>query len=691
MKILTVLTYYHPHWTGLTAHAVRVAEGLAARGHEVTVLAARHDPDLPRDEIINGVRVVRLQPLFRYSRGMFTPAYPWAVGSLILKHEVIQVHSPLPEAPIVAGIAQLLGRPLLMTHHGDLVMPAGPFNRFLEWVGFRLLRLAGNLADAVTSYSRDYAQHSRLLIPLRHKLSYVYPPVELVAPDPVAAGLWKRELGLEDKVLLGFAGRWVEEKGYDFLLEAMPLVRERIPNAHLVYAGELNVVYEDFYQRCLPQIEAQREHITFLGLLREPRQMANFYHMLDIFVLPSRTDMMALVQIEAMLSGTPVVASDIPGARVVVQETGYGQLAPARDDKALADTLIDAYQRRGELKPSRNRVREVFNTGTTLDQYESILARVLQRRRERGGPSRQGLESSGRSRAVARGASMESLTPSDQEHLEGILRNEADMAYRRRVKILLDFLELKDGDRVLDAGCGMGFYLKAMSQLRRLDLVGLDYWLERLQWAKSESVAAGLVSGDLGRLPFADESFDSVLMSEVLEHLPNDEIGLSEIRRVLRPGGRLAISVPHANFPFLWDPIGRIYTGIGGSPLRSGPLVGIWTNHERLYFPDQLEEVVDASGFRVEKVEESTHFSFPFIHFLVYGIGKPLIEHRLLPEALASSADRFRAEDNSGSILNPINLGVSMFRRIDRLNESPRIEGKSTFVNVLLKASKPNS
>lgn len=686
MKILTVLTYYHPHWTGLTAHAVRVAEGLAARRHEVTVLAARHDLDLPRDEIINGVRVVRLQPMFRYSRGMFTPAYPWAVAALIRQHDVVQIHSPLPEAPVVAGLARVLGRPVLMTHHGDLVMPAGPFNRFLEWVGFRLLRLAGNLADAVTSYSWDYAQHSRLLLPLRHKLSFVYPPVELVPPDPDAARAWKRELGLEDKVLFGFAGRWVEEKGYDYLLQALPLVRRRIPNAHLIYAGERNVVYEDFYQRCQPLIDAQREHITFLGLLHKQQQMANFYHMLDLFVLPSRSDMMALVQIEAMLSGTPVVASDIPGARVVVRETGFGLLAPPRDPEGLARTLVEAHERRSELSPTRSRVREFFNTDATLDQYEGILVTALQRSQARKVPSP---AHDGTSSVSASPGETAWLSASDHDRLDVILRNEADMAYRRRVRILLEYLEMSDGDRILDAGCGMGFYLKTMGQLRDLELVGLDNWLDRLHWAKSEAVPASLIHGDLGRLPFASSAFDSVLMSEVLEHLPSETSGLDEVFRVLKPGGRLAISVPHADYPLLWDPIGRIYTGIGGTPLRSGPFVGMWTNHERLYFPDQLEAEVSGAGFQVEALKESTHYSFPFIHFMVYGIGKPLLERQLLPRSLVRSADRFRGEDNPGSLLNPINLGVSVFRAVDRLNEGDRTAGKTTFVNVLLKARKP--
>ena len=62
MKILSALTYYAPHWTGLTMHAQRVAEGLAARGHHVTVLTIQHEPTLPTDGSAVGRQPVRLEP-----------------------------------------------------------------------------------------------------------------------------------------------------------------------------------------------------------------------------------------------------------------------------------------------------------------------------------------------------------------------------------------------------------------------------------------------------------------------------------------------------------------------------------------------------------------------------------------------------------------------------------------------------
>jgi len=282
-----------------------------------------------------------------------------------------------------------------------------------------------------------------------------------------------------------------------------------------------------------------------------------------------------------------------------------------------------------------------------------------------------------------------SLDSRKQQLLDRLLENEADMAFRRRVPILLDYLELRDGARVLDCGCGMGFYLMVMGALWDLELVGLDADPERLRWAQEHGIRAELVEGDAQRLPFEDASFDAVLMTEVLEHLPDDAVALGEVARVLRPGGVVAVSVPHARYPVSWDPINFVWTGLGGAPIRSGPIVGIWTNHERLYDPPALAGRIRSSGLELEALEESTHACFPFMHFLVYGIGKPLIEHGLVPKGLMGSADRFTGVENSGSRLNPFNAARSVFRLVDRLNDRPLKRPRHRFVNVLAKARKP--
>jgi glycosyltransferase involved in cell wall biosynthesis len=161
-----------------------------------------------------------------------------------------------------------------------------------------------------------------------------------------------------------------------------------------VFAGEREVAYENTFARCKPLVEAMREDITFVGLIFDPQRMANFYSICDVFALPSRTDMMALVQVEAMLCGTPVVASDIPGARVVVQETGFGQLSPPKDPKRLAEVIVDTLNNLDSYRPSINGVRAVFNTIRTLEKYEKILESISSSSVVTGRPSADSLKRS---------------------------------------------------------------------------------------------------------------------------------------------------------------------------------------------------------------------------------------------------------------------------------------------------------
>lgn len=379
MKVLVTLTYYHPHWTGLTAYAKRLAEGLAERGHQVTVLTAQFKRELARDELYNGVRILRLPPLTRLSRGVIMPGFIAAVNRLAKENDVLQVHTPMLETNLVTRIGLWNGKKTVITHHGDLVMPGNLKDQFIERVVTALMRQGEREAARITVHSCDYADHSKFLSPFRNKLECIYPPVEIPEPDPARVATWRAELGLNRHKLIGFAGRFVEEKGFDYLLQAIPFVIKEIPNAKFLYAGETNVVYEGFYDRWKPLMDQHGGHIAVLGLIREQQQLANFYAMCDVFALPSRTDCFPSVQIEAMLSGTPVVATNIPGAREVVRVTGMGRLVTPDDPQALAQGLSEVLQNRDAYLKTRARIRQVFNTNKTLDAYERLLREVAKK------------------------------------------------------------------------------------------------------------------------------------------------------------------------------------------------------------------------------------------------------------------------------------------------------------------------
>ena len=116
-------------------------------------------------------------------------------------------------------------------------------------------------------------------------------------------------------------------------------------------------------------------------------------------------------------------------------------------------------------------------------------------------------------------------------------------------------LDLRAGERLLDLGCGFGRHsyeaLKRDAEVVACDLARPEVEkvrdLARLLAVEGEidaSVMAAPVQGNALGLPFEDHSFDKVIASEVLEHIENDEAAFAELARVLRPGGRLAVTIP---------------------------------------------------------------------------------------------------------------------------------------------------
>lgn len=320
---------------------------------------------------------MRLPTLARMSRGVIIPGFIGAVNRLAKENDVLQVHTPMLETNLVTRIGLMHKKKTLITHHGDLVMPDTPKDQFIEWVTTALMTQGEREAACITVHSCDYADHSKFLSPFRSKLRCIYPPVEIPEPNPAEVAACRAQLGLTKNKLVGFAGRFVEEKGFDYLLQAIPLVRAQIPDVKFVYAGEVNVVYEHFYDKWKHLVEQERESLVILGLLREQQKLANFYAMCDVLALPSRTDCFPSVQIEALLSGTPVVATNIPGAREVVRVTGMGKLVTPHDPGAIAQGLIEVLNHREQYLKTRAQIREVFNTERTLDEYEQLFKSLV--------------------------------------------------------------------------------------------------------------------------------------------------------------------------------------------------------------------------------------------------------------------------------------------------------------------------
>jgi glycosyltransferase involved in cell wall biosynthesis len=206
-------------------------------------------------------------------------------------------------------------------------------------------------------------------------------------PEPTVEGraAVRQTLGLDSSTpVIGYAGRFVEEKRPDILLRSVPYLDQLLPGAKIAFAGEYEMPYETFYERCQPLLQRYKDRVHFMGLLRDDQQMADFYAACDVLVLPSYTECFGLVQVEAMLCGTPVVATDIPGAREPVRVTGMGEIVPPRDSLALASAIARIVNDPQRYRKPREEIERLFSFKRTVQGYEEILTNALHGR-VRGG------------------------------------------------------------------------------------------------------------------------------------------------------------------------------------------------------------------------------------------------------------------------------------------------------------------
>lgn len=380
MRLLFVLTYYRPHTSGLTIYVERLARLLARRGHTVTVLTSQYDPSLPQREMLHGVWVVRVPVAARVSKGVLMPTFGWIATGLALRHDAMSLHLPQFDASGLAVRGRLLRQPVVLTYHCDLQLPPSPFNRVVNRVVQLSNLIAGHLATAIVAYTQDFADHSPFLTRFRSKVRIIPPPVEV--PDIPAAEVqaFRRRWNIQGPII-GMAARLATEKGVEVLLNALPRVLQEYPTARVLYAGQFeNVLGEEAYARRLaPLFERYRDHWTFLGTL-SPTEMAAFFPNCDMIVVPSlnSTESFGLVQVEAMLCGTPSIASALPGVRQPVLQTGMGLVTPIGNSDALSEAIIHILKNRDAYIRPRSEIAARFSTERTAEAYEQLFAELRQ-------------------------------------------------------------------------------------------------------------------------------------------------------------------------------------------------------------------------------------------------------------------------------------------------------------------------
>jgi len=376
MRIAHIVSTFPPYRGGQGNVAREIAERTAARGHEAVIVT----PTRSTAPIVHHVR-----PLLRVGNAAWCPGIPHTLERL--QPDIVHFHWPFIGAAgsVLRWRLRDARRRLVVQYHMDLVAPGWRGAAFMAYQSYRLPHVV-TVADRVVVSSLDYARHGALAsytellgdrlieIPLGVDAQRFVPvnnvPEGFSPPQSDRGGLKAAATVL----FVGGLDRAHAFKGIPVLLEAIA----RVPavRAQIVGDGDLR-----------PQYEAQTrslgiaDRVAFLGAISDAMLPA-VYQSADVLVLPStaRSEAFGVVLLEAMASGIPVIASDLPGVRTVIAEGETGFLVPPDDVATLAERLADLVgnpERRHRMgATARRRVEEWYDWDRIIDQWLNVYSTV---------------------------------------------------------------------------------------------------------------------------------------------------------------------------------------------------------------------------------------------------------------------------------------------------------------------------
>ncbi|WP_100446768.1 glycosyltransferase family 4 protein [Glycomyces xiaoerkulensis] len=365
-----VLNYYAPYISGLTQVARDVAESLAGRGRRVAVVASRHHPDLPRREELGGVHVFRSRVAARIGRGVISPEFIGLAGRVARRSAVVNLHLPMLEAGPVARAAG--NTPIVCHHHDDVWLPGGALASAQIAVVERSVAASLRRSAGVVVSNLDHARDSRHWHLMRRR------KVHEIPPPCRRRGLGRPSFRDGPGPHVGFLGRMAPEKGLHHLVAAFGHWPD--PEARLLLAGEESGVAGGGVAAELRRLADDDRRVRFLGRLDEA-EFGDFHASIDAFALPSvAEESFGITQTEALMAGVPVVASDLPGMRVPVRTTGFGELVPAGSPEGLAAALrrVCAWGDERRVRGAEA-ARDTYSMESTLESYAEALDEAADR------------------------------------------------------------------------------------------------------------------------------------------------------------------------------------------------------------------------------------------------------------------------------------------------------------------------
>ncbi len=382
LSVLFFSPYFYPYISGITTYPLRLFKELQKDIH-IEVVTFPHKNSLKPRETVEGIHISRLPYLLKITKGYLSPQSFLHFWKKVKSADIVILNIPNVEGLPLALFAKLQKKPIISIYHCKIFPHKGFISHLLTAIVSFCVEIQLYFSNTIVGYTQEYLQMTGILDRYKEKVEIVLPPIP---PLQVNQNLYDQYvLEKKDTIWIGYAGRVAREKGLEVLIEAIKQLS--LPSSirvELLFAGPYgkDVAGEEaYYKEILQQLQDNALDFRFLGNLK-PEDIGAFYKSIDMLVLPSTnsTEAFGMVQAEAMLAGTPVVASNLVGVRTCVKVTKMGIIVKPQSVDQLRKAIEEIIMNKGKYSNPETRkvAKELFTIDNTVSFYRKLLTRLVQ-------------------------------------------------------------------------------------------------------------------------------------------------------------------------------------------------------------------------------------------------------------------------------------------------------------------------
>jgi len=376
MKICHLINSFPLSTGGMQTYCYDLSRMLSQYNHDISVLVSGNINDsVP----YKGIKILRSKPLFSIGKATFSPSL--LINLLRNNFDVIHVHLPFHFGFEIAFlVAKIKKIPIVVTYHCEAVDYGDNLIKGFFMKSYNVLNnILLNYVDHIIFTTEDY---SKLFNLAKSKISIIPIGVDTNRFKVRDRTISRKYTRLpESKFIVLFVGNLdihnYYKKGVEYLLNAVPLIRKDIPNIYVNLVGVTDIETENIIHS-LCKDKNISDIVRISGYVSN-KDLPLHYIASNVLVLPSvsKLEAFGIVLLEAMASGLPIVASNIPGVRSVVKSSKAGFLVEPKSSGDIAKSIVNIYKLKNMNKYAVEAVKKKYSWNQIAIQIIDIYKNLV--------------------------------------------------------------------------------------------------------------------------------------------------------------------------------------------------------------------------------------------------------------------------------------------------------------------------